>query len=78
MIEQEIITIQGLNTEYREMSKPVSPDEAIGRLFRMGAINNKSVTEQGLRLFQNKLKNLKNVLIKLPNPEFGICQNCKQ
>ena len=32
-------------TGYEEMSAPVSPDDAIGRVSRMDAINNKAVAE---------------------------------
>jgi DnaK suppressor protein len=36
-------------TDFEEMTKPVSPDNAIGRVSRMDAINNNSVTEAALR-----------------------------
>lgn len=58
------------------MSKPVSPDDAIGRLSRMDAINNKSVTESSLRKAEEKLKALERALGKVDSPEFGICQRC--
>ena len=35
--------------EYRELTKPIPPSEAIGRVSRMDAINNKSVNEAALR-----------------------------
>ena len=33
---------------YEEMSAPVTPDDAIGRVSRMDAINNKAVAEAAL------------------------------
>jgi len=34
---------------YKESTKPISPENAIGRVSRMDAINNKSVVEAALR-----------------------------
>jgi DnaK suppressor protein len=62
----------------REMTKPVSPDDAIGRISRMDAINNKSVTEASLRNAETKLKGLKYALQSIDDPDFGICANCKR
>ena len=33
----------------KELTKPISPENAIGRISRMDAINNKSVNEAALR-----------------------------
>lgn len=35
--------------DYKESTKPISPENAIGRVSRMDAINNKSVVEAVLR-----------------------------
>ena len=64
--------------EYRELTKPVAPDVAIGRVSRMDAINNKSVTEASLRQAEEKLANLKRVLSQLGSPEFGLCLQCRR
>lgn len=63
--------------EYKEMTKPVAPDCAIGRISRMDAINNKSVTEAALRQSKEKLRNLRLVFSKLGNDDFGLCLKCK-
>ena len=39
--------------EYTELTKPISPENAIGRISRMDAINNKSVNEAALRNSKN-------------------------
>jgi DnaK suppressor protein len=75
-ILKEITKTENLITEYREMSQPVAPDDAIGRITRMDAINNKSVTEASLRQSEEKLRNLKRVLSKVGTKEFGICIKC--
>jgi len=65
-------------TEYEDMTQPVAPDDAIGRVSRMDAINNKSVTESALRKQQDKLQSLKYLITKVDSPEFGLCLKCKQ
>jgi len=77
-IEEEIKRTEALITEYKEMSQPVSPDDAIGRISRMDAINNKSVTEAALRQAENKLAALKSVISNIESPDFGICVSCKE
>ena len=75
-ILKEITRTENLIIEYREMSQPVAPDDAIGRISRMDAINNKSVTEASLRQAEEKLRNLKRVLSQVGTREFGICVKC--
>lgn len=64
--------------EYKEMTKPVAPENAIGRLSRMDAINNKAVTEAAQRQAESKLDKLKYVLEKVGDEDFGVCKKCKQ
>ena len=49
-------------SDLKELTKPISPENAIGRVSRMDAINNKSVNEAALRTSENKLKKLKYAL----------------
>jgi DnaK suppressor protein len=72
----EISKTERLIDEYRELSKPVAPDDAIGRITRMDAINNKSVTEASLRQAEEKLRNLNRVLSRVGTKDFGICIKC--
>ena len=64
--------------DYKELTKPIAPDCAIGRITRMDAINNKSVIEASLRQAEEKLKKLKIVQSKLGSSEFGVCVKCKK
>ena len=75
-ILNEISKTEKLIAEYKELTKPVAPDDAIGRISRMDAINNKSVTEASLRLAEEKLKNLQRVLSRVGTRDFGICIKC--
>ncbi len=75
-ILEEIARTEKLIVEYKEMTRPVAPDDAIGRISRMDAINNKSVTEASLRQAEEKLLNLKRVLSLVGTSDFGICIKC--
>ncbi len=75
-IQEEIAKTKGLISEYKEMAGPVAPDDAIGRITRMDAINNKSVTEASLRQAEEKLRNLQRVLSRLGTSDFGKCIKC--
>jgi DnaK suppressor protein len=77
-IEDEIGKTEQRILGYEEMSGPVSPDDAIGRVSRMDAINNKSVTESALRQAKDKLGKLRHALTQLDEPGFGTCQRCGQ
>jgi len=61
-----------------DMTQPISPENSIGRVSRMDAINNKSVMEASLRNKISKRNKLKLALSKVDNENFGICVNCKQ
>ena len=74
----EIKKTEDLIMEYRELTRPVEPDCAIGRVSRMDAINNKSVTEASLRQAETKLINLKRVLDQLGTKDFGLCLKCRK
>lgn len=74
----EISKTEKLIVEYKELTQPIAPDVAIGRISRMDAIHNKSVTEASLRQADEKLKNLNRVLSQLGTPDFGLCLKCKR
>ena len=63
-INEEIATTEKAVAHYKELTKPIAPENAIGRVSRMDAINNKSVNEDALRKAEGKLKGL---LIALNN-----------
>jgi DnaK suppressor protein len=78
LLLKEISKTETLIEEYKEMSGPVAPDDAIGRISRMDAINNQSVTEASLRQAEQKLKNLQRVLSQVGSKEFGNCLKCRK
>ncbi|RIA08307.1 TraR/DksA family transcriptional regulator [Flavobacteriaceae bacterium MAR_2010_72] len=77
-ILNEISKTEKAVSDYKELTKPISPNNAIGRVSRMDAINNRSVNEASLRQAEIKLTNLQRALSKLDDPDFGICLKCKQ
>jgi len=48
-IEEKIIKLKEDIANLIDLTKPISPDCAIGRVSRMDAINNKSINEAALR-----------------------------
>lgn len=76
-ILDEIAKTERRIAEYKELTKPIAPDVAIGRVSRMDAINNKSVTEASLRQAEQKLESLHRVLSMYGMEEFGRCIKCK-
>lgn len=77
LILDEIAKTEVLVQSYQELTKPVAPDVAIGRVSRMDHINNKSITEAALRQAEQKLQSLHVAMSKVGTPEFGICARCK-
>lgn len=63
--------------ELEELTKPISPENSIGRLTRMDAINNKSVVEASLRNRKRKLGKLQVAIHKVGDENFGVCIMCK-
>ena len=61
-----------------DATKPISPENSIGRISRMDAINNKSVSEVAIRSTKRKLSNLRISLNKIDTPSFGDCSICKR
>lgn len=75
-IDQEIEKTSLLVANYRELTKPIPPENAIGRISRMDAINNKTVNEAALKKAEQKLNNLKIALSNINDPDFGQCSKC--
>jgi DnaK suppressor protein len=61
-----------------EMTKPISPENSIGRVSRMDAINNKSVMEAALRTARKDLDGMQVAIKHVDDADFGFCAKCKQ
>jgi DnaK suppressor protein len=78
IIENEIGKLKNKIEELKEFTQPVAPDDAIGRISRMDAINNKSIYDASLRNAQNRLMQLQNILTLKNDGSFGVCIKCHQ
>jgi len=77
-ILDEIGKIKRDISELEEQTKPIAPENSLGRVSRMDAINNKSVVEASLRHAIDKQKNLQSAFDNLEHKDFGICIKCNQ
>ena len=62
--------------EYRELTKPIPPHDAIGRVSRMDAINNRSVNEAALRQLEKELDQLDKAMTRMRDEKYGKCMAC--
>ncbi len=70
-------TRQAIAAQQRD-SGPIAPDNAIGRISRMGAMYDKQVNEATLQRAKDRLAKLEYVLQHIDTPEFGHCEFCSQ
>ena len=75
-IINKISKTQNEITELKELTSPISPENAVGRISRMDAINNKTINDRTLRKAEEKLKKLKLSLSRIDDPNFGTCMKC--
>ena len=62
--------------EYRELTKPIPPSEAIGRVSRMDAINNRSVNEAARRQLEEEKDQLEKAMDRMRDEKYGKCMRC--
>ena len=62
--------------DLKQFTTPIEPENAIGRISRMDAINNKSINDRALRKAEEKLKKLQFALSRIYEPDFGKCRFC--
>lgn len=77
-IHQEIANLGKELPALEQLTKPVPPDNAIGRLTRMEAINNKSINEANLANAKARMARLQHALEMSDDPDFGICIQCDE
>lgn len=75
-LNREKTKLESKIQELRELTKPIAPDDSIGRVSRMDAINNRSVNEAQLRTAEEKLKTVNYAIENFDNPDFGNCRQC--
>ena len=75
-IDKRIEKTKGEIEDLKELTRPIAPENAIGRVSRMDAINNKSVNEAALRQAREKLSKLEYARGRIDDPDFGKCARC--
>jgi len=64
--------------ELEKLTQPIKPENSLGRISRMDAINNKSVAEAAFRNKKKKVAQMKIALSSLDKEGFGTCESCKR
>jgi DnaK suppressor protein len=78
IIVEKIAELEGNLAAMEESVQPISPDNAIGRVSRMDAINNKAVSEVGVANAQDTLQRLRYALRRTEQDDFGLCFKCRE
>ncbi|MBT3646925.1 MAG: TraR/DksA family transcriptional regulator [Flavobacteriales bacterium] len=76
LLEREIEKTTAIIEEYKKSAGPIAPDDAIGRISRMDAINNRTIVEAALRTAEDKLTKLIHMKDHIDDPDFGNCARC--
>lgn len=76
-LELELKLLQKKIKQYEELTRPIAPDNAIGRVSRMDAINNKGVMQAALVKARERKHGLEHHLDLVGSSDFGICPRCK-
>jgi DnaK suppressor protein len=77
-IEEDIILTEEQITLLQEKVKPIAPDCSLGRLTRLEAMGEQHVNNKILDESRIKLTRLKNALLRIDKPMFGICIECEE
>ncbi len=77
-ILQKIKEVKNDIDMYVQITKPISPDSAIGRLTRLEAMNSKSINDAALHASRQRLVKLELALTALYDSEFGYCTVCEE
>lgn len=76
LMVKKMVQVEDLIKELEDLTRPIAPDVAIGRVSRMDAINNKSVNEAALRQARDKQQGLQHALDNIDKTSFGVCTRC--
>ena len=77
-IESDIIATEDQIAVLQEKVKPIAPDCSLGRLTRLEAMGEQDVNNKILDESRVKLTRLKNALLRIDKPMFGICIECEE
>ena len=76
-IQDEIKKVSSEISQLEDVTKPISPENAIGRVSRMDAMSNKLVNEQVLSSARIRKNQLETMFEKADRADFGVCLACQ-
>jgi len=77
-IENDIIATEAQIAILEKKVKPIEPDCSLGRLTRLEAMGEQHVNNKVLDESKMKRTRLKNALLRIGKPMFGICIECEE
>ena len=78
IIDQHIEQIKNDIQNLKDLVKPVQPDNAIGRLSRMEALNEQAVNKSNLEKAQKRLEQLEIAQKRVKTDDYGLCLRCDE
>jgi DnaK suppressor protein len=76
VIDEHIQKIRDKLPGLKEQTRPISPDNAIGRLSRMEAMSERSVNEATYKKAQMRLEKLMATKVRVHDDDYGECLEC--
>ncbi len=77
-IENDLIKLEEQIKILKEKVKPIAPDCSLGRLTRLEAMGEQHVNNKVLDESEIRQTRLKNALLRIDKPMFGICIECEE
>ena len=77
-IMQDILLLKVQIKALEEIAKPIAPDCGLGRLTRLEAMGEQEVNNKILEESLLRHTRLKNALVRIEMPMFGICIECEE
>ncbi len=78
LITETISELQASDRYLEDVTQPIAPSVALGRLTRMEAIGEKSVNEARHANVKQRLERLGNALKRMDDGTYGLCIRCRK
>lgn len=76
LLEENLENVKKDIQDLTESSKPIKPENSLGRLTRMDAIGQKSINDHALNNAKLKRQKIEAALKRIKEDEFGYCVEC--
>ena len=77
-MHDQLLALDSEITHLEILTAPVSPDNAIGRLSRLEAMNEKSINEVALKSARERVVRIRAALTRIDDELFGLCRDCDE